>query len=155
MKQKILFPNKFKRVGWFILIPALIMGVLHNLITIEINIPVFAIYADKIVGETQCFTLFETDIVKTLIGVLLIVGGLLVAFSREKNEDEYISSLRLNSLLWAVLVNYLILLFMFLFVYGLGFLHVIIYNTFTVLVIFIAKFNYSLYRNSKLNPNEE
>ena len=158
MKQKLLLPNKFKRIGWFILIPSALIGfllVILNDRTIEINTTVFAIYADEILGKTHYFSFVKIDIVNTLIGVLFILGGLMVGFSKEKNEDEYISNLRLNSLLWAVLVNYLLLLFMFLFIYGLGFINVMIYNMFTVLIIFIAKFNYSLFRNSKSVSNEE
>ena len=68
---------------------------------------------------------------------------------KEKKEDEYISKLRLSSLLWAVLINYTLLLLAFLFVYGEPFIPIIIYSMFTVLIIFIARFNYILYRNSK------
>jgi|SRR5690606_2573303 hypothetical protein len=158
MKQKLLLPNRFKRVGWFILIPAAVMGIALIVLdynTIEINTTVFAIYADEVLGKTHYFSFIKADIVNTLVGALFIVGSLLVGFSKEKNEDEYISNLRLNSLLWAVLVNYLLLLFMFLFIYGVGFLNVMVYNMFTVLIIFIAKFNYSLFRNSKSVSNEE
>lgn len=158
MKQKLLLPNRFKRVGWFILIPAAVMGIALIVLdynTIEINTTVFAIYADEVLGKTHYFSFINTDIVNTLVGALFIVGSLLVGFSKEKNEDEYISNLRLNSLLWAVLVNYLLLLFMFLLIYGVGFLNVMVYNMFTVLIIFIAKFNYSLFRNSKSVSNEE
>lgn len=158
MKQKLLLPNRFKRVGWFILIPASVMGIVLIVLdynTFEINTTVFAIYADEVLGKTHYFSFFKTDIINTLIGALFIVGSLLVGFSKEKNEDEYISNLRLNSLLWAVLINYLLLLFMFLFIYGVGFLNVMVYNMFTVLIMFIAKFNYSLFRNSKSVSNEE
>ena len=45
-------------------------------------------------------------------------GALLVSFSKEKNEDEFITEIRLSSLLWAVCVSYTLLLVAFLFVYG-------------------------------------
>lgn len=158
MKQKMLLPNKFKRIGWFILIPTTLMVIILSVLnynSIEINSTVFAIYSDEFFDKGQYFSFIKTNIVNTLLGVLFITGGLLVGFSRERNEDEYISNLRLNSLLWAVLVNYLLLLFLFLFIYGLGFLNVMVYNMFTTLIIFIAKFNYSLFRNSKTTLNEE
>lgn len=153
-----LLPNKFKKIGWFILIPATLMGIaltVMNFETFQINTSVFAIYSDEFLGKTQYFTFIKTDILNTLVGVLFIVGGIMVGFSREKIEDEYISNLRLNSLLWAVLVNYILLLFMFLFIYGMGFLSVMVYNMFTTLIIFIVKFNYSLFINSKASSNEE
>lgn len=158
MEQKLLLPNKCKRIGWFILIPATIMGLMlifSNFNTIEIKTTVFAIYADEILGKSQYFRFVKTDIVYTFVGALFLIGGLMVGFSKEKDEDEFIASLRLNSLLWAVFVNYLLLLFMFLFVYGLGFLTVMIYNMFTVLIIFIAKFNIALIRNTKSETDEK
>jgi hypothetical protein len=79
----------------------------------------------------------------------------MVGFSKEKNEDEFIANLRLSSLLWAVLVNYGLLLLAFVFVYGFPFLNVMVYNMFTVLIIFIARFNYILHRNSNYKPDEK
>ena len=73
----------------------------------------------------------------------------------EKNEDEYIAGLRLSSLLWAVCVSYLLLLIAFVLVYGTPFLNVMVYNMFTVLIIFIIRFNYLLHKNSKIVPDEK
>lgn len=158
MVEKLLLPHKFKRVGWFILIPAFIIGLLL-LITngefIEINTKIFAVYSDKLFENKQYFNFIETNIIPTIIGVLFIIGALLVAFSKEKEEDEFIANLRLTSLLWSVLINYLLLLFAFLFVYGIGFLNIMVFNIFTVLLIFIIKFNFSLYRNSKYFTDEK
>ncbi len=158
MKQKILLPHRFKTIGWFILIPATLIGI-YFLFTdfngFHLDAKVFALYADKILGETHYFKIIKTDISRTLLAVVFIIGGLMVGFSKEKNEDEYIANLRLSSLLWAVLVNYLLLLFAFLFVYGLGFIDVMLYSMFTVLVIFIVRFNCLLYRNTKLSLNAE
>ena len=81
--------------------------------------------------------------------------AMFVGFSKEKREDEFIAKLRLSSLLWAVWVNYVLLLFAFLFVYGTSFLTVMIYNMFTVLIIFIVRFNYILYKNAKSVSDEK
>lgn len=158
MKSKLLLPNKFKKVGWIILIPSTIIGLIllspyHELL--EINGKAFAICVDKFMGDLHYFTFVKTNITNTLVGALVIIGALMVGFSKEKVEDEFIANLRLNSLLWAVLVNYMLLLFMFLFIYGLAFLNIMVYNMFTILFLFIGKFNIALYRNSKSGPNEE
>ena len=79
----------------------------------------------------------------------------MVGFSKEKQEDEFIAEVRLNSLLWAVAVNYILLLLAFIFVYGTPFLQVMIYNMFTILVIFIARFHYILYKNCKTFSDEK
>jgi hypothetical protein len=54
-----------------------------------------------------------------------------------------------------VLLNYVLLIICFVFVYGFSFLNVMIYNMFTVLILFIIRFNYILYRSSKEMPNEK
>lgn len=158
MKRKLLLPHKYKAIGWIIFIPAVVLGIVssfYDFHDLGIKVNVFAIQYDEIFGDQKIFTMVKTDITNTILGVLLIVGGLFVAFSREREEDEFIASLRLNSLLWAVLLNYLILLFCFLFIYGLSFLNVMAYNMFTTLVIFIARFHFLLYRNSKFKSDEK
>ncbi len=152
MKSTLLLPHKFKIPGWLIMIPAAIVGLVQifsSLETISINAPVFAIYSDEIFGKAVMFNIIHTNIANTIIGALFIIGALMVAFSKEKQEDEFISGIRQSSLLWAVLVNYLLLLFAFLFIYGTPFLSIMLYNMFTVLIIFIARFHYVLFRNSK------
>ena len=158
MIQKLLLPNKYKIVGWLILIPATILGIILIFTDFEgipLNTKSFAIVNNNIFGGNQFFTFIDTNITNTVVGILFIAGALLVGFSKEKNEDEFIGNLRQSSLLWAVLVNYILLLFSFVFIYGTTFLSVMIYNMFTVLIIFIAKFNYNLDRSSKSTSAEK
>ena len=78
MTQKILLPNRFKRIGWFILIPSAIIGIIliiFDFETLQINSTVFAIYSDESLLKTgNYFHLIKTDITNTLIGVLFIIG---------------------------------------------------------------------------------
>jgi hypothetical protein len=87
--------------------------------------------------------------------VLIILSGLVVAFSKEKLEDELISSIRLKSLVWATYVNYGVLLLAFIFVYDLSFLWIMIFNMFTILVFFIIRFNWQLRKLHNTVSNEE
>ena len=151
-------PNKYKKIGWIILVPSLISGIISIISKFELewlNATVFAVFHDEFLGKKSYFTLIDVNITNTLIGVLFITGALLVGFSREKREDEYIEGIRLSSLLWAVGVNYILLLLAFMFIYGSPFLDVMVYNMFTVLILFIARFHYILYKNSKSVPDEK
>lgn len=149
----LLLPHRYKLIGWCMLIPAAIGGIV--LMTIDYTEPawlqatVFAIVNSEILGDTIFWSLTKVNLSGTLVGVFFIAGGLMVGFSKEKTEDEYIMKLRLSSLLWAVWVNYSLLLLAFLFIYGTAFLTVMIYNMFTVLIIFIVRFNYLLYKNAQ------
>ncbi len=158
MSHSLLFPNKYKIAGWCLLIPATIFGIIltaTNFDGFSLNIKVFALFNNDIGGKSQFFSIIYTDVTNTIIGILFIVGSLLVGFSKEKKEDEFIANLRLSSLLWAVFVNYGLLLVAFAFIYGTSFLNIMVYNMFTVMIIFIIRFNYMLYRSFKSAPDEK
>ena len=158
MKNKILLPNRFKRIGWIILIPITIIGIVliaTDGLNLGLNAKVFALVNTEFLSKSQFFTFIKTDLTGTIVGILFIVGAILVGFSKEKNEDEYIGNLRQSSLLWAVLINYILLIFCLAFIYGSAFFSVMLYNMFTILIIFIARFNYILYRNSKYITDEK
>jgi hypothetical protein len=158
MINKFLLPNKFKIIGWILFIPATVLGIILTITGFQIdwlNAKVFAIFSDGAIGKAHKFGFMETNVTNTAVGVLFIIGAMLVGFSKEKKEDEFIANLRLSSLLWAVAVNYILLFLAFFFVYGTPFLTVMVYNMFTVLILFIARFNYILYRNSKTTPDEK
>lgn len=158
MSHKLLLPNKFKLIGWCLLIPDTILGLYLSITDFEkfpINAKIFAIFNKEMFGKSQLFGFIETNITSTLVGVIFILGAMFVGFSKEKKEDEFIEKLRLSSLLWAVWVNYILLFLSFLFVYGTAFLTVMMYNMFTILIIFIVRFNYILFKNSKVVSDEK
>ena len=158
MKSNLLIPNKYKKVGWIILLPSIILGIfvtIGDYGNFSMVSDVFVLAYENLFNDRKTFGVINTDITNTVLGVMCIIGALLVSFSKEKREDEFIANLRLTSLLWAVLVNYGLLLFCFIFIYGISFLHVMVYNMFTVLIIFIIRFNYLLNRSSKMSVDEQ
>ena len=120
-----------------------------------LSIKVPASFASQLFGEDQLFGMIENNVWNEILGMIIIISSLMVAFSREKNEDEYILKIRLISLVWAVYLNYGILLIAILFVYNLSFLNVMTLNIFTVLFFFIIRFNWQLNRLNKSLENEK
>ena len=158
MSSKLLLPNRYKKLGWLILIPSTILGLIlaYNEFGLDwLWARVFAIANDGKDGNYMYLSFRNTNITNTVVGSFFIIGAMLVSFSKEKNEDEFIAEIRLSSLLWAVWVSYILLLIAFLLVYGTPFLDVMVYNMFTVLIIFIVRFNYILYKNSKTVSDEK
>ena len=158
MQTKLLLPNRYKKIGWIILVPSTILGLIiafHDFSYDWLHARVFFIANDFRGDFNEYFGIRDTNITNTLIGALFLIGAMLVSFSKEKNEDEFIAELRLSSLLWAVFVSYILLLLAFVFVYGSPFLNVMVYNMFTILIIFITRFNYILYKNSKTAADEK
>ena len=159
MKLNFLFPNKFKSIGWFTLIPSAIIG-LSTLIYeyepsfLDFNVP--AIFVDELFSvNKKTFRMVTNNILNEILGVLIIISTFLVAFSKEKSEDEYISKIRFESLAWAVYFNYAILILTFLFIYDFAFLWVMVFNMFTVLLFFIVRFNWQISKLKKVAHYEE
>ena len=158
MKFNYLFPNKYKKMGWIILIPSAIIGLLTLIYGYEpsyLNFNVPAIFIDEFFSDKNFVGLVDNNVLNEILGVLIILSSLFVAFSKEKTEDEYISKIRLESLVWAVYFNYIILLLSFLFIFDFSFLWVMIFNMFTILLFFIIRFNWQISKLKKGTHYEE
>ena len=159
MLTRLLLPNRFKRPGWIILIPSALLGLFIIIFDYDfkfLDTRVFTIYSGTaFIKDSTWFGFIDSNLTSTIVGVLFIIGAIFVAFSKEKTEDEFIAKTRLESLLWATYINYGILLFCFLFFYAFEFLYVMIFNMFTILVIFIIRFYYMLHRAKKSLSHEK
>ena len=149
MHANLLLPNKYKWVGIFLLIPTLLLGILVRFRDFSLGFLDMP-FAKKI--STGSLNLDENiNLTDELALSGIIVGLLFIAFAREKQEDEYISSIRLESLQWAVLINYSLLLIAIWAIHGFAFLDVMVYNMLTVLIIFIVRFHVVLRKNRITN----
>ena len=146
MKTNYLLPNKYKLIGWILFIIGLIGGIFIYTVDYEsdlLSINVLSIYSESILGnEKGFFKITENSILDELIALAIIIGGLLVGFTKEKVEDEFIYKLRKDSLVWAIIFNYAVLAFAIIFVYELTFFDVLVFNMFTPLVFFVFRFNF-------------
>ncbi len=148
MKTNYLLPHKYKVFGWVLLVLGLISGLFLYATDIDpdiIKLNVLSIYNDDSLftgTEEGWFKIIKNGIVDELSALAIIIGGLLIGFTKEKVEDEFIYQLRTESLVWAIIVNYTILAFAVIFVYDMLFFNVMIFNMFTPLFIFIIRFNF-------------
>ncbi len=160
MKTNYLFPHRLKWMSgilFAIALTALIaLTSMNKLEILPLNAPVFAIVGDNdLLGPTDYFMVTKNPILDELLVLLIIVSGIVFAFSKEKHEDEMVASIRLHSLAWATIANYSILLFCYLFIYGLPFLNVLMGAMFSQLVIFIILFRYKMYQFYNSRQDEE
>lgn len=81
-----------------------------------------------------------------VIVIGLMAGLLLVAFSRERDEDEYTTRLRASSLVWAVLADSLFVLLATCFLYEFAYLYALFLQLFLLLVLYIVKFRTAVWR---------
>ena len=130
--KTLLFPLRYQKAGWIIFAICFALGV-------------YIMISDY----SASYLLNNVAIIGT------IVGGVLATCSREKIEDEMTQQLRLNSLLMALYINYGLLIVASLVVYDLKFLNVMLYNMFTILLIFMAVFRYKIWRMKKGVEDEQ
>jgi len=154
MKGRFLFPHYCRWIGLLLAIPGFVLG--------YFNVYHEFFFKQLTFNEEQLQVVFGCGNLTDEIALALVVCGLmLIAFAKEKIEDELTARLRLDALYWAILINYLgFLLFEIVFFilakadvyyhdsnlkvdginsdYG-------IYNFFTPLLIFIFRFNYLLH----------
>lgn len=155
MNIKMLLPHRYKAIGWCIAVPSFVLIILY--LYFDFAFP-FLDYSsgrpDNFFKGATLFNMSTNNFTDEIAGILLIAGLLLVAFSREKVEDERILKLRLESLLWAVLINSVLMMLAIILIYGSVFLQVMVYNMCTPLIIFIARFNYLMYMEKKKMERE-
>lgn len=158
MRNNYLLPNSLKKIGlvlFVVTVLLLLYSLMHDWEPPIFNCKVFAIFNDfPFSNQPHYFSMIDDNIANELIGVLGILSLIFLAFSKEKQEDEFIAKIRLDSLLWATYANYAILLISIIFIYGMPFFWVLVFNMYTILIVFIIRFHWMSYQ-SKNNFNEE
>lgn len=159
MESRFLFSHKYKPFGWILLIIGLLLGIV--LMLNDFDYPNWEAKVFPLIGEdgflskNKAFEWSWNNIADEIAAVLIIVGGVLVAFSKTEDEDEFIAKIRMESLIWATYVNYIVLIITILFVFDMAFFNVMIVNMFTILLFFIVRFHYILHKTKKGITNEE
>jgi len=135
MKPHFLFPYWCRYLGYGLIlvhIPITFFGKMHGMNNIM----------DNNSGSHGLFTSEHLFFIGT---ALMVVAGLfLVAFAKEKVEDKQIWQIRLDSLRWAIYLNYLILITSLVFVEDTG--HILELNLWVPLVFFVIRFRWIIFR---------
>lgn len=156
-----LFPNRLKRIGWFITIPSIIIGIVYffsgtelNASWLDVTVPRWLVITDGFLG-TRTGSTVTLNLTDELLTIALTVGLMLIAFSKEKIEDEFIAKTRLESLQWGVCLNTLLLIIGTLLFYDGYYFNVMIFNMFTPLIFFVIRFNYIIYLKPRFDKTSE
>jgi hypothetical protein len=85
--------------------------------------------------------------------LLMLIGLFLIAFAKEKIEDEQIWQIRLDSLKWAICLNYVILIVSLIFSEDVH--HILELNLWVPLLFFVIRFRWVIFRlNLSLNKED-
>ena len=152
MKTNYLFPIVFRKIGWCLFVPFLVLGICYLFCdenTFEIGgSNVLALFDGF--SDTNYFCITKNDSwTDELIVIFLTISMLFIGFSREKDEDECITSIRMNALVWAIMVNSALLIVGTLLIYGLPYLNFMSIYMFSLLILFVFKYRWMIYKFRK------
>lgn len=140
MKKNYLFPTTFRKIGWCLFVPFAVLCLICLFGDVDVNLL-----------ETSVFSVIPWGITKdslfdelSMIGLTLSL--LFIAFSREKDEDECIVNIRSNSLIWATMTGYFLLILCTMLIYDISYLNFVFIDLFMILILFILKYHIELYR---------
>lgn len=145
MKKNYLFPTTFRKIGWCLFVPFVIMGLIC---LFNAN--------DESWLKVSAFSVIPWGVIKnSLFDEISVIGLaislLFIAFSREKDEDECIASIRSSSLIWATIAGYLLLIVCTMLIYDLPYLNFVFIDLFMILILFITKYNIELSKFRRSN----
>lgn len=148
MKTGFLFPHRYRLIGWLVFVPSLALGLAYMYADFGFEFLTILV-PEK--SEVRGWKIdgWPINLTDELAALGIIAGLLMVGFSKERTEDEMVSRLRLDALQWSVYVNYGILALAILLVHGSEFLQVMTYNLFTVLLVFVVRFRWLVFRNAR------
>ena len=160
MKKEFLFPHHLQKssgvIFWISFLLLILFYFTSEFLQFEYKAKVFAFVGDTgLLGPNEWFGWIENSIIDEILFALLVVSGLVYAFSKEAHEDEMINKIRLQSLDWVTISNYLLILFGYLFVSGFAFLNIMIVALFSQLLFFIIRYKWEMYKYYKSFSHEE
>lgn len=135
MKNLWLLPAWCRKAGWALFIPCAILGL--YLIFVEYYTPL----------EFEFYPALKANI--AIIGTL--IGLYMVAFSKEKVEDEFVNSLRADAMIKAIILNCVIIVLASLIIYGGWYIYTLSITQYFVLLAYIIIFRYNMYKYSCRN----
>lgn len=146
MKSNLLLPHRFKLTGLLIFLPgfaggiaALFFGWTPEWMTVELPMWLPGV-SGTIFQPAKNILIDEVALTFTMSGLLLM------AFSREKQEDEFIRHTRLESLQWSFLISLVLFVVASWVVYNDWYWYVLIFNMISIPVFFLIRFHWVLYR---------
>ena len=151
MTKHLLLPNKFRLLGYVLLpfsLAWLIAGYGFDQSVFpfleysrgeKTSVGIFGSGGDFLFSPS-----FTANFNGELSMMLTFISLFMIAFAKEKVEDEYVRMVRLKALQISVYANYIVLAVASMLIYGLSFLYVMELNLFTILVLFILIYNYHL-----------
>ena len=152
MKNKLLFPSRFRIIG----IVLLILSTILLIVWLKYDFQFSFLQTKPIQPANNIFGIFEdNNLTNELIGTGLLLGLIFIAFAKESTEDERTQTLRLQSLHISHYLNYLIFTILLFSVNGISFFGAMLCLPYLFLVTFIVIYYFRLHLLPKFAVHEK
>jgi hypothetical protein len=139
-RSSFLLPFSFRLPGFILLTAGSVFGIMRFWFDIKpkfLTMKVFAFYSEYL--AEKYFRFVRDNMSEELVGVLLVVGAWMVAFSRDKDETEEKSALRIRAFYISAFLQMIFLVFCLLTTYGIAYIYMLmIYMVLPPATFFIA-----------------
>ena len=129
------------------LIPGILSAIIRFYFGLKpdfLDVKMFALYSSYF--EVKYFTIIENNYSEEIAGLLIFLGLFFIVLSKEKLENDNVSSIRLQALILSFFINSFMIIISLLFVFGLGFVRFLIINLYLIFVIYIIVFRIYLFK---------
>ncbi|MEI7831400.1 MAG: hypothetical protein WCI31_16595 [Prolixibacteraceae bacterium] len=151
--KELLLPYKWRYLGWVFTSVGAFLAILYYFFDFNFVMPVFAIHSSFL--ETKMFAFITNNFADELILLLLTSGLGLLAFTQDKIEYEYLETIRSKAMGKALLTNMIFLVLSILFIYGSGFIAVLIANTLSIPLLYLLFFRILKSREKSIGRSED
>jgi hypothetical protein len=148
VENHFLLSHRFKIAGYLLSVSGIVLAITRYYFEVKLgffNTKVFALSSSYL--ETNYFTVIDNHISEEVAAVLILVGLFLLAFSKERVEHDKLSHLRFKSFLISFYTHTGLLICSVIFIYGFGFLKILVLNLFAPLVFYNVIFRFQIYKN--------
>ena len=148
-----LLSRGFRLWGFIFTFLGTILGIMRFYFGVKPGIldqKVYAIYS--VFLETKTMRTIKNQMIEEIVGILLIIGLFLIAFTREKIENQQVNSIRLKAFFISIYINTAFLIASLIFTFGFAFVYMMILDLILPLSIYIISFQIMLAieRNKKI-----
>jgi hypothetical protein len=136
-----LFPFYVRYVGLGFIFIGIIIGIIRFYFGQKpdiLDMKIFAFYSSYL--ESKYLEIIRNNMSEEFTGFFILSGLFLIAFAKEKKEDEHTNSIRLRAFIYSFYLNFVFLLGALLFTFGFAFVYMLMINMGMGLLLYILVF---------------
>ena len=130
---------KWKFLGWILVTVGIICTIFYVNYDFRLSMPVFAIFSYFM--EMKFLVSYTTNVTDEIMMICLLLGFLILVFSREKDELAEFEQMRGKALFKSLFYNSIFMLFSIIFIYGQGFFVIMVLNMYSLFILYLIFYN--------------